>query len=396
MINSYRTRALLLLPLFANIGTLLGPLIGGLLSDNSQGSSRSQHPYLLPNLVVCTIYFTSALGMAFWLQETSACLQDLDETVPQRYWRLRKQYISKVGRKSQSYEQLSRDEIESPTSPEVELLVSPTSPQSARAPFIPKKPKKPKKLSFRKIWTFNVICTMVSHFIIGGHLGTFSLLWAIFLSTPVGAPSEQHSPLKFNGGLGMRPRDVGFAMSLLGGIGVILQMFFYPKLQDRFGTIRIWKSTLYIFPVVYLLAPYPSLVASATGLKSQVVWVWISMCAVLFLYVLGRTGVTPATTLLINDCTPHPSVRGTIHTTATVVNNLARSVFPMAAMAIFGQGMRIGIVGLGFWSIAALAILSCIASRWVVEGSNGAEIVLEEEEEEGEEEEPQTRTTPAT
>jgi hypothetical protein len=115
------------------------------------------------------------------------------------------------------------------------------------------------------------------------------------------------------------------------------------------------------------------------------------MCAVLFLYVLGRTGVTPATTLLINDCTPHPSVRGTIHTTATVVNNLARSIFPIIAMSIFGQGMRVGVIGLGFWSIAALAILSCITSRWVTEGSNGQEIVLVDEEDD----EPQTPTTPA-
>jgi hypothetical protein len=330
--------------------------------------------------------------MAFGLRETSASLQDKDETVPQRYWRLIRQYMSKDGRKSHLYRQLNQDESESPIAPEVEMIVSPTLPQPPQALSMPNKFKKKKKLPFRKIWTFNVICTMISHFIIGGHLGTFSLLWAIFLSTPVGAPSEQHSPIVFNGGLGMLPRDVGFAMSLLGGIGVFLQMFFCPRLQDRFGTIRIWRSSLFIFPVAYLLAPYPALVASATIFKGQTVLVWISMCAVLTLYVLGRTGVTPATTLLINDCTPHPSVRGTIHTTATVVNNLARSVFPMLAMTIFGQGMRVGIVGLGFWSIAALAILSCISSRWVVEGSNGAEIVLEDEEEE----DPQVRTTHAT
>jgi len=137
---------------------------------------------------------------------------------------------------------------------------------------------------------------------------------------------------------------------------------------------------LFVFPVVYLLAPYVSLVASASSsTDANTPAVWVAMALVLLLFVLGRTGVTPATTLLINDCTPHPSVRGTIHTAGTVVGNLGRSIFPIAALAIFGRGLQIGVVGLGFWCLACLAILACVASRWVQEGSNGNEIKLGEE-----------------
>ena len=52
------------------------------------------------------------------------------------------------------------------------------------------------------------------------------------------------------------------------------------------------------------------------------------------------------------------------------------------ALTIFGQGLRIGVVGLGFWCLMALAILAYLASLWVTEGSNGLEIVLEEDSEE--------------
>ena len=90
--------------------------------------------------------------------------------------------------------------------------------------------------------------------------------------------------------------------------------------------------------------------------------------------------MTPATTLLINDCTPHPSVRGTIHTTGTVVGNFSRSLFPIVAFAIFGRGQKMGVVGLGFWCLSGLAILAVVASNWVREGSNGKEIVLEGDE----------------
>jgi hypothetical protein len=51
-------------------------------------------------------------------------------------------------------------------------------------------------------------------------------------------------------------------------------------------------------------------------------------------------------------------------------------------MAIHGEGIRIGVVGLGFWCVACLAMLSCITSQWVTEGTNGKEIVLEDDEEE--------------
>lgn len=178
----------------------------------------------------------------------------------------------------------------------------------------------------------------------------------------------------------MHPREVGYAMSILGAVGVALQLVIYPILNDRFGTIRIWQGAMFIFPIVYTLAPFPSLVASSSSQSHNTVFVWISMLFVLLLFVIGRTGITPATTLLINDCTPHPSVRGTIHTAGTVIGNLSRSVFPIIAFSIFGKGLNIGVVGLGFWCVALLAILACVASRWVVEGSNGKDIVLEGEE----------------
>jgi len=371
----YRTRALLLLPLFANAGMLLGPLIGGLLSSNTRDATHTKFPYLVPNIVVSAIYFIAALGLALGLKETLESLQHAEETVPQRYWRRMKKLLGREGRSRHAYAPLGQDEPATPAADDSSMTPINTTPVAQ---------KKKRHLPFYRMWTFNVICTMLAHFIIGGHLGTFSILWSIFLSTPVGRPEDQHPPFNFNGGLGMLPRDVGFAMSVLGIIGLFLQTFFYPMLQDRFGTVRIWRAALFVFPFAYLLAPFPSLVASASNLNGQAVLTWLAMAGVLLLFVLGRTGVTPATTLLINDCTPHPSVRATIHTTATVVGNLSRTIFPPMALAIYGQGINIGVIGLGFWCVAALAVLACFVSRWVTEGTNGKEIVLEGDEEEAE------------
>jgi hypothetical protein len=293
-------------------------------------------------------------------------LESIQETKSTLIYRLSTKLKAKFSKKSPQNE----DE-DTETSP---LIASSNNETPSEQTHVPPQPQK-NKLPFRQIWTPNVISTMLSHFIIVGHLGTFSNLWAIFLTAPVGPPSS--SPIHFSGGLGMVPRDVGFALSLLGGISMLLQLVLYPMLQDRFGTLKIWRSALFIFPIVYLVAPYPSLVASSSPAHSRTAATWLAMSAVLLLFTIGRTGVTPATTLLINDCTPHPSVRGTVHAAATVLGHLSRSIFPVAALTVFGQGLRVGVVGLGFWCLAVLAVASCVASGWVREGKNGKEIVLE-------------------
>ncbi|ORY18286.1 major facilitator superfamily domain-containing protein [Clohesyomyces aquaticus] len=366
----YRTRALLLLPLCASSAQLLGPLIGGLLSSNDRDVTKPGSPYLAPNLLIAGLYFLAALTVLLFMEETLESLRGTNRTLITRL-------ASKLKARFAKKDKMSSADSDRANSSESSPLLQPSQDTV--------KPPRKRKLSFRRIWTFNVICTMLSHFIIAGHLGTFTALWSIFLTAPTGPsnPSQRSPPLKFTGGLGMLPRDVGFALSLLGAVSMALQLGVYPMLQDRFGTIKIWRTALFVFPAVYILAPFPSLVASAERPSSTNVW--LSMVAVLLLFTLGRTGVTPATTLLINDCTPHPSARGTIHAAATVLGHLSRSIFPVASLAVFGLGLKEGYVGLGFWCLAVLAVLSCVASAWVVEGGNGSEIVLEEEEEEEEE-----------
>lgn len=341
--------------------------MGGLLSSNTRDAHQSGFPYLHPNLLLAALYLVASILVLFLMEETLDSLQGTDSYLVQRIIQRLKRHSSKKNSQP-AEEDHEPNEAASP---------SETTPLINQTP----KPKRKKKLPFRRIWTFNVLCTLTSNSIIVGHLGTFSALWSIFLTASTGpSPPSQHSfPLHFTGGLGMAPRDVGFALSLLGAIGMILQLGVYPMLQDRLGTVRIWRTALFVFPFVYLLAPYPSFIASARYFKGQIVWIWLSMTAILLLFTLGRTGVVPATTLLINDCTPHPSVRGTIHAAAAVLGHLSRSIVPVAVLAVFGQGLEIGVVGLGFWCLAVLAILSCIASRWVIEGSNGQEIVLEDE-----------------
>ena len=346
--------------------------MGGFLSSNAKEETLTQFTYLKPNLFISAIYLVAAVGVLIGLNETLESMKRSQRTRCERAWGTIRSWL------------INTSPIHTYMAVDSENPITPLSGPQEGESTIPQSPKRKRKLPFGRMWTWNVICTMLSHLIISGHLGTFTNLWAIFLSTPVGNPREHNSLIHFSGGLGMLPRDVGLAMALLGGIGVISQLIFYPMLQDRFGTVRIWRTALLIFPLVYLLAPFPSFVVSAPSLSPPRArtLTWLTVVPVIFLFISSRTGVTPATTLLINDCTPHPSVRATIHTVGTVTGNLSRSIFPVAVLTIFGHGLQIGIVGLGFWCLSGLALLAYGASLWVTEGSNGKEIILSDDSDE--------------
>lgn len=180
----------------------------------------------------------------------------------------------------------------------------------------------------------------------------------------------------------MPPRDVGLAMSILGIIGIGMQLFIYPIANAKFGTIRSWRIFLYCFPLAYVLVPFLSIVPSKTPPPAEKdgIWVWVALCAVLFIQVTGRTFALPATTILVNNATPHPSVLGTMHGVAQSLSSAARTVGPTLGGALYGLGLKEGVVGAVFWGLSGVALVNCMASLWVREG-DGHEIILEGDEE---------------
>lgn len=229
----------------------------------------------------------------------------------------------------------------------------------------------------------------MSHFFLAFHVGTFNSLWFVFLSTPVYDPAkpdppgfEPHLPFRFTGGLGLPPQSVGLAMAILGVIGILMQLFLYPWLSARLGTLRSWRTFLFLFPITYILLPYLSVVPSSTAPPSQKTGpaIWVAIGVVLFVQVSARTFTLPAQTILVNNCTPHPSVLGTVHGLGQSASSLARTIGPIAGGFLYGLGLSHGLVGGVFWGMAGVAVAGVVFSFWVREG-NGHEIWLEGDEE---------------
>lgn len=374
--------------------------MGGLLA-NPAGSYPSlfgdiewlkMYPYAPPNLVSAAILLSALIGVFFALEETLPSLRDKEDFGSMCGRKIANTFRLLSGRHRSSkhaYAVISDRggslDIQDHGSTEETDQMEPAITKPAKKGGVHYK----QKLPFRRIFTYNVTCTLIAHFLLGFHLGGFNNLWFVFLSTPVADPKhpnppdyKRRLPFIFTGGLGMPPRDVGIAMAILGFIGINMQIFVYPRIQARLGVLRSWRVFLLFFPISYTLVPFLSLVPSTTPPPAEKdgIIVWLSICGVLLVQVIARTFALPAMAILVNNCSPHPSVLGTVHGIGASVNSAARTIGPTVGGAIYGLGLENGVVGAVFWLLAGLAGLNCFASLWVTDG-DGHEITLDGDEE---------------
>ncbi|KAM0254710.1 hypothetical protein ACHAQJ_006491 [Trichoderma viride] len=371
--KKYQPRAFLLLPMTFNIGVIIGPILGGILSDpagsypNLFGDVKFfvKFPYAAPNIVSSLFLFFAAVAVWLGLEETLDALRDGPPDLGSRIGkRLLVLYRKRFG-----------------ASPEAEGYSSvPASDVELRGDGTPTRKhtkRYTQRLPFRRIFTRNVLITLVAQFFLTFHVGTFNSLWFVFLSTPT-SHRETRLPFWFTGGLGLQPRSVGMAMAILGVIGINMQLFLYPNISARLGTIKSWRFFLLFFPVAYFLVPYLSVVPSTTPppeAKAGIL-IWIAICCVLFFQVTGRTFALPSQAILVNNCSPHPSVLGTVHGLGQSVSSAARSIGPMVGGVVYGFGLNKGIIGLVWWALSSVAICACLTSLMVKEG-DGHEIWLD-------------------
>jgi MFS family permease len=361
----WHSRAFLLLPVAFNVANILGPVVGGALVHPVKSYPHMFHgsyaaslleafPYALPSLLCTALLFMEAgLVVAF-----------LEETLPTK--RTDRSFADQLADMYRGITTvlLGRNSHNTHTSEKRSQSYT-----SARLPF-------------SKIWTQNVLWTLLSVAIFDLHMGAFAGLWIIFLST---ARRVDHAPspsaVHFTGGLSFSPSLLGSSLAILGIVGLALQILLYPRANARFGLMRCFRCSLLLFPVAYFLAPYLALLPSATAAPQPAsgVLVWLGISLVLTLQVSARTFALPASIILVNNASPHPSVLGTIHGVGQSVSSAMRTLGPVAGGYWFGLGLEKGMVGLGWWAIAGISALGCVASLWVKNGT-GYEAVLREEE----------------
>ncbi|CAJ2503508.1 Uu.00g109020.m01.CDS01 [Anthostomella pinea] len=389
--RKYQSRAFLILPISFSVASTFGPLMGGLLADPAmtlpglfgEGAVWGfgwimKYPYALPSLINAVALALVGFLVLFALEETSSKRKTKFDIGLHIAGRIKSTILRKPAHDGY-YKLETWDFPDSPTPDVVAIQEKPQVPVTA-----PQMKRPRRTLPFRRVWTSNVIFTLITEAFYDFQLGAFTNLWTLFLSSPRSTPEEtaQRSlPWVFSGGLGMPAATVGIATSILGILGMALQIFLYPPIHARLGTLRGFRYFMLLFPVAYFLAPYLAVLPSATESPAPASGsaIWMYMTVVQVFQVMARTVTLPATIILLNNCSPHPSVLGLVHGLGQSVSAGFRTVGPVVGGWWYGASLESGVVGAGWWGVAGVAALGCVASMFIYEGS-GHEIVLEGEE----------------
>lgn len=354
------------------------------------------HPYAVANLLSTVLLWLEALLCYFFLHETLKGFRNVEVSNFDPIRLAKNLWNSVLGIKSQGYKivgetalaqrgLLSDREESSIELDRIEVNSTNEKGQTDRPP---------QRLPFKRIWTSNVCWTLVSIAIFDFHMGAFANLWILFLSTArefvpdssnedvIPGTKAARSAFKFSGGLAFPPHTIGLAMAIIGFIGIALQFLLYPWANGRFGLMRCFRSSLFLFPLAYFLAPYIALLPSSSASPNPAsgFYVWAGIAFVVFLQVAARTFALPASIILLNNSSPHPSVLATIHGLGQADSATFRTIGPIISSFWFGEWLDRGVVGMAWWYVAAISALGAAASFKVRNGS-GHEIILPGEEE---------------
>ncbi|RKP36489.1 major facilitator superfamily domain-containing protein, partial [Dimargaris cristalligena] len=275
-----------LLPMCWNLGSIMGPMIGGLLSNPVEnipsifGDSVlfAEYPYLLPCL------FCAVLSMGSWLMGFFFLEETLHKKLPQTRSGSLVSVPTYVG---QFPQKVGLGLGGSPT-----LSLSSSSMSAASALVL--------------------AC-------IAGYFGMSLLATILDDIYPIWSATEPEL-----GGVGLSTQAIGFTLSISGLSVLFIQIVIYPKVQ------RVWGSLLCF--------RYGTLLYAGLALPIRTV-TWIALIAALIARVCGSTFGFTSVNMLINNSVPNREALGTVNGFAQSVGSLARAIGPMLAGAAWSWSL---------------------------------------------------------
>ncbi|KAK6344129.1 hypothetical protein TWF696_007773 [Orbilia brochopaga] len=375
----YQSRAFLIMPMCMNIGIIIGPMLGGILANPIESHPdifgpgswlggkdgvgwMRKYPYALPNLVSAVFLCLSFLLATFGLEETNPSGDILGQIKAKLFSMWTR--ITRPFRRTQ-YQPLS-------------TIDTPTTTTTASAPA------ETRAVPLRQVLTPSVTLCLICFIVLPLHNSTFMQLYPIFLSTPRADNSHPSTPLSFTGGLGLPAAQVGSAMAILGFIGITMQLFVYPPLQTRLGTLRSYRMSLLLFPIAYLFTPFLAVLPSANrDLREPASGpaVWTGIVVALMVQVTARTFAGPGNVILLINSVDNRRALGTVNGLGASLSSLARAVGPLSAGWGYGLALEEGVVGAVWWAMAVVAMGGVFVSSYITEGEGFAQREEEEEEE---------------
>ena len=194
----------------------------------------------------------------------------------------------------------------------------------------------------------------------------------VFLSTPE-SKDPIALPFKFTGGFALTTKTIGLMLSVQGMYSMVAQIFLFPFVVRRFGTLKTFRFVVLSWPFLYFGVPY--LVLLPRHLQMPGVY----FC--LFWRITAQVLAYPSNAILLTNSAPSLLVLGTINGVAASTASLCRAFGPTVSGLIHSAGLRLGYTGLAWWASGLICVLGAIESMWMEEAGGRMDQQISEDEE---------------
>lgn len=194
---------------------------------------------------------------------------------------------------------------------------------------------------------------------------SFDQLFPVFLSQPISHEPPQ-LPFKFTGGFALTTKTIGFILSVQGIYSMLAQLFLFPFVVRKFGSLKTFRFVAMTWPLLYFLLPYLVLLPN----RLQMVGVY----ACLLWRVTAQVLAYPSNAILLTNSAPSMLVLGAINGVAASTASLCRAFGPTVSGVIHSWGLKMGYTGLAWWAGGLVCLLGAIESLWMSEAQGRMDV----------------------
>ncbi|ORY05975.1 MFS general substrate transporter [Basidiobolus meristosporus CBS 931.73] len=350
-----RAKAFSLLPLVWGIGSVVGPLLGGLLSEPAtqypsvfgNNAMMLKFPYLLPCLVGSCISLAGSIFGFFFLEETleRKVLEKKQKQVDLEL-KTSPQVAEEHNKRVEAKEEWSTVGAED----EKKALPHGSGP------------------SLRTALTTPVQVVVLSYVLFSLQNVTWDELYNLWTAAPI-----EHY------GLGLNQAKISITLAIVGILTPVVQLLIYPPLQRRFGDLTCYRVVLFVYipfyvfqPFVADLAKYGEQVKESNGsgydLVRVGVWAGVGLCLVT--KVICSPICFTATSILLTDVCKDKGALGTVNGYSQAVVSLTRAVGPAMGGALLTLSIKSTLPyplnnHLVWNTLALIALVTWVESFWV-------------------------------
>lgn len=280
--RSNQSRAFVYLPVVYGLGSITGPIVGGLLvsQGTEKNPSRSKHPFLAPNLFSAAVLIIDLIVAMIYLDETMEEAKNLPP-LGQRFKSLfawmwhssRKDQSDTFNRSDGNGDPENGEGLNRPSGLAMPTIFPEQATELKRAQVV----NRDTILILSSFLTFQ-LCNI-----------SYNSLYPIFASAP--EPT----------GRDLSPRFIGLSLGFAGVIAILFQVGIFGRLRDTLGNRGSYRMSFAGFTIAFILMPLVGYkgIAGNIAFGNGMTWVWIEVGFILLVKTIAAVGGLTSALLLV-------------------------------------------------------------------------------------------------